>query len=192
MERAAKIGGEVCRHIMRSLILSATRSALAMMVQRRVHRADRRKEAGIGEIKIVEFMCLAIQIKHGSRRVSSETCGPCLMRRSANGNVFAKIEIALQQNGMGADFTQHLFQFLFQTMMRFHIAFGDLQQHTLAVIPDAIFGTWQIFARQPEVHRMPRHLLERHLRCPFSHPGNASPRICAPCDVAHIWIRPSG
>jgi hypothetical protein len=32
--------------------------------ERGVHRADRGKEAGIGEVEVVEFVCLSVEIEH--------------------------------------------------------------------------------------------------------------------------------
>src|SRR5581483_2493058 len=60
--------------------------------QRRVDRADRRKEAGIGEIEVVELVRLAVEVEHRVSRIDAEARGAGLVRGPADGNVLAEIE----------------------------------------------------------------------------------------------------
>ena len=50
------------------------------------------KEAGVGDIKIVELVRLAVQVEHGGGRVRAEAAGAGLVRRAADRDVLAEIE----------------------------------------------------------------------------------------------------
>jgi hypothetical protein len=67
-----------------------------------IDRTDGRKKASIGDIKILQIMCSAVDVQHRGTRVSAEAGGTSLMGRPADRNVLPKIKAALYQNRMCA------------------------------------------------------------------------------------------
>ena len=96
-----------------------------------------------------------------------EAGGSRLMGGSDDRNVLAKIKASLEQLRMRSGEGQNLLEFFLETMVRFPIAVSNIQNHAIAVVEDAIVGIRQIFAGQPEIHRMARHRIERHFWYPF-------------------------
>src|SRR6185312_6376597 len=58
--------------------------------ERRVHRADRRKEARIGDVQVVELMRLAIDVEHRRLRIRTEPRRAGLVRGTADRDVLAE------------------------------------------------------------------------------------------------------
>src|SRR5665213_1449253 len=105
--------------------------------QGRVHRSDRGKEARVGEIDIIAFVRLAVQVQDRRGRVASEACGPRLVRRAADGNVLSEVEAPLQEYRVRTGLSEHLLQFLLQPGVCLLVAFGEFQNHAIAVMKDA-------------------------------------------------------
>ena len=76
--------------------------------------------------------------------------------------------------------------------MGMQVGFFNIEHHAIAVVKDAIFELRKVFARQLKIHECRAICSNGILGSHSSQLGSASPRICAPCDLAHIWISPSG
>ena len=86
--------------------------------QRRVDGADRGKEAGVRDIKIVEFVRLAVEIQHGCRWIGAEAAGAGLVRGAADRDVLAQIKATLEQVRLRAHRLQQAFQLALQPAAR--------------------------------------------------------------------------
>src|SRR3954452_13496873 len=52
--------------------------------QRRVDGPDRREDAGVGDVEIVELVCAAVAVEDRGRRIVAEAAGACLVRDTGN------------------------------------------------------------------------------------------------------------
>ena len=68
------------------------------------------------------------------------------MRSASDRYVLSEIEAALQHDRMCSGPSKHVFKLLFEPMMRFHVAFGDIENDAIPIVEDAIFSARQIFA----------------------------------------------
>jgi hypothetical protein len=66
--------------------------------QGRIHCADGGKKACVGDIEVIELMRFAVQIEDGTRAVRPKARRAGLMRRAADGNILAEIEVTVQEN----------------------------------------------------------------------------------------------
>ena len=65
--------------------------------QRRIQCTDAWEKTRVHDVKIVEFVRLAIHIQHRIFRVSAKAAGAGLMADARNGDVFAEIKIIRDQ-----------------------------------------------------------------------------------------------
>ena len=56
-----------------------------------IHRTDAREKTRVHDVKVVEFVRLAIYIEHRAFRVGAETASPGLMRDAANPDLILHI-----------------------------------------------------------------------------------------------------
>src|SRR5215475_337198 len=71
--------------------------------QGRVHRADRREEARVDQVQVVEFVGLAVDVEHRRLRIGAEAGGSGLVGGRRDVHRFVKVQLALVQPFMHAD-----------------------------------------------------------------------------------------
>ena len=92
--------------------------------QRRIHRADAGEKACIHDVKIVEFVCLAIHIEHRIFRIGAKATRARLVADARDGNVLAEIKIVRNQVRVHVEMLQQSLQFSPQPINRLLI--GEL------------------------------------------------------------------
>ena len=97
-------------------------------------------------------MRLAIEVEDRGRGIETEAGSSDLVCRAPDRNVASQVQTALQQHRMCVGFAKYLLELFLEPLMRFHIAFGDVQNDALAVISNTMLWPRQILARQPEIH----------------------------------------
>ena len=102
--------------------------------QRRVHRADTRKEAGIDYIKVIQLMRLAVNIQHRRFGVFAEARCPRLMCDTANVDLIFHVEIARNQMvRVHAQMIEHGLQFVVKFLLG-HLIVERVAQLDAAVL----------------------------------------------------------
>ena len=115
--------------------------------QCRVDRTYRREKTGVGNVQVIEFLGLAVEVDNGRRRIGTEAGGSRLVCSSADRDILAEVKAAFEQHRMGAGTTENLLELFLESLVCLHIAVSNLQDHASAVIANPVLRTRQIFAR---------------------------------------------
>ena len=92
--------------------------------QRRVHRANARKEAGIDYIKVIHLMGLAVNVQHRRLGIFAEARRARLVCHTANVDLIFQVEIARDQMvRVHAQVIEHGLQFVVKFLL------GILKDH---------------------------------------------------------------
>lgn len=75
--------------------------------ERRIHCADARKETGVHDVKVVEFVRLAINVEHGGFRIGAEAAGAGLVADAGEGNLFSLVCIIRNEVRVLVQVLQH-------------------------------------------------------------------------------------
>jgi hypothetical protein len=118
----------------------------------RVNRSDRRKEARVGEIKIIQLVRLAIEIEHRCSGIGTEASSARLMCGATERDVLAEIKRSLLQNCVMAGGVQNLLELALQMGERARIGCDQIEVYLAVLVVNAVVGMRQIFGLKPEIH----------------------------------------
>jgi len=183
--------GDRRRRHSRSLIISATRSALATIVS-------------VGFTAPIEGKKLASVSRDyrlrgrgnpGSAPTSPDPCRNDMCppgARCRRAGYPCRIERALEQHGRPADLRKHILQLALQPLERLRVGLNQIEMNLAALVnrrdcPDE--AGLRPATRNP---RMARDLAEWHVGQPFEPAAVSSPFTWSAWLIAHIWIRPRG
>src|SRR3954471_17855131 len=84
--------------------------------QRRVHRADAREEAGVGDVDVVQLVRLAVRVQCRGGRVGPEPDGARLVRCRADRHRLVQVEAVVEQAVLQAQVTEHALELVLEAL----------------------------------------------------------------------------
>jgi hypothetical protein len=165
-----------------------------------IHRSAGWEEAGVDDVKVIHFMCLAVHVQRAGSWIRAEPNRTVLVRDASERDALAQVQISPEKTLVAFGAVHWAFSLLLhqalklrnEMLVAFFIVRSVLKYDVaIAIQHNSVIRVRQVLGREPEVERMSAHQLERPARRDRWCPGFEclAIELANERDVTH-WIGP--